>query len=47
MYSKRDISNLKKMTVAERKAEAMRRLKASFDQASREGSLKSRKVKME
>lgn len=47
MYSKHDISNLKKMTVAERKAEAMRKLKASFDQASREGSLKSRQIKTE
>lgn len=35
MYSTHDISTLKKMTVAERKAEAMRQLKESFDLAER------------
>lgn len=42
MYSKHDISTIKNMTVAERKAEAMRLLKASFDRAKREGTLQSR-----
>ncbi|WP_202906103.1 hypothetical protein [Morganella psychrotolerans] len=44
MYSKRDISELSKMSITERKAQAMRRLKSSFDQASREGELRSRRV---
>lgn len=42
MCSKRDISTLKKMTVAERKVEAMRQLKASFAAAARNGTLRSR-----
>ncbi|MCK0553213.1 hypothetical protein KFO32_09090 [Pantoea ananatis] len=44
MYSKQDISNIKKMSLAERKAEAMRQLKASFDRAEREGTLRTRQV---
>ncbi len=44
MYSKRDISTIKKMTLAERKAEAMRQLKASFEQAARDGTLRTRNV---
>jgi hypothetical protein len=42
MYSKHDISTIKKMTLAERKAEAMRQLKDSFDRAARNGTLRSR-----
>lgn len=42
MHSKRDISNLKQMTAAERKLEAMRQLKASFDQATRSGTVRTR-----
>lgn len=45
MYSKHDISTLKKMTVAERKVEAMRQLKESFDLAERSGTLRSREAK--
>ncbi len=45
MYSKRDISALKKMTIAERKVEAMRQLKASFNRAAKEGTLNSRPAK--
>jgi len=45
MYSKRDISALKKMSVAERKVEAMRQLKASFNRAAQEGKLSSRPAK--
>lgn len=46
MYSKRDISALKKMTIAERKVEAMRQLKASFNRAAKEGTLSSRPAKV-
>ncbi len=42
MYSKRDISTMKNMTIAERKAESMRQLKASFSAAARNGTLRSR-----
>lgn len=50
MYSTHDISTLKKMTVAERKAEAMRQLKESFDKesfdlAERSGTVRSREAK--
>lgn len=44
MFSKRDISTIKKMTAAERKTEAMRQMKASFDRAAREGTLRVREV---
>ncbi|MCU5772619.1 hypothetical protein N5923_14250 [Erwiniaceae bacterium BAC15a-03b] len=44
MHSKRDISIIKQMTAAERKAEAMRRLKASFERAAREGTLRTREA---
>ncbi|MCE4113236.1 MULTISPECIES: hypothetical protein [Yersinia pseudotuberculosis complex] len=44
MHSKRDISNLKQMTAAERKIEAMRKIKASYDRASREGSIRTREI---
>lgn len=37
MPYKPNVSELKKMTVAERKKEAMRQLKASFERASIEG----------
>lgn len=45
MYSKRDISELKKMSIAERKVEAMRQLKASFNRAAKEGTLNARPAK--
>ncbi|QTP13387.1 hypothetical protein [Serratia symbiotica] len=45
MLSKHDISTIKKMTIAERKAEAMRQLKASFELAARNGTLRSREAK--
>ena len=44
MYSKHDISTIKQMTIAERKAEAMRQLKASFARALDNGSLRKREV---
>ncbi|EMO7837151.1 hypothetical protein ACVGA5_002722 [Morganella morganii] len=44
MYSKRDISEIKKMSIKERKIAAMRQLKASFDQADREGKLRVRRA---
>jgi hypothetical protein len=44
MYSKRDIPTFKQMTLAERKVEAMRQLKASFDRAAYEGTLRTREV---
>ncbi|WP_413727698.1 hypothetical protein [Sodalis sp. RH19] len=42
MHSKHDISTIKRMTMAERKAEAMRQLKASFERAAGNGTLRSR-----
>lgn len=42
MHSKRDIITLKQMTAAERKLEAMRQLKASFVQAKRSGTVRTR-----
>lgn len=45
MYSKHDISTIKKMTIAERKLEAMRQLKKSFELAERTGTLRSREAK--
>ncbi len=44
MHSKHDISTIKTMTLAERKEEAMRQLKASFDRAAGNGSLHKREV---
>ncbi|HDU8584302.1 TPA: hypothetical protein RG685_003723 [Morganella morganii] len=44
MYSKRDISEIKKTSIKERKMAAMRQLKASFDQAGREGKLRVRRA---
>lgn len=44
MYSKRDISEIKKMSIKERKIAAMRQLKASFDKAGREGKLRVRRA---
>lgn len=44
MQSKQD-TFIKKMTVAERKAEAMRQLKESFDLAERTGTLRYREAK--
>ncbi|HEO9720196.1 TPA: hypothetical protein QIM56_002606 [Morganella morganii subsp. morganii] len=44
MYSKRDISEIKKMSIKECKIAAMRQLKASFDQAGREGKLRVRRA---
>ncbi len=44
MYSKRDISTIKQMTPAQRKAETMRQLKASFERATRSGTLHTRNV---
>lgn len=44
MQSKHDISTLKQMTYAERKAEAMRKLKESFELASRNGTLRTREA---
>lgn len=46
MYSKQDISTIKQMSAVERKAEAMRQLKASFERAAREGTLRSREAKI-
>jgi len=45
MPYKPNVSELKKMTVAERKQEAMRQLKASFELACREGTLHKRSAK--
>lgn len=42
MFSKHNVSTIKKMTLAERKAEAMRQLKASFDKAAHNGALRTR-----
>jgi len=42
MYSKHNISTIKRMTIAERKAEAMRQLKASFERAACNGTLRTR-----
>lgn len=39
MPYKPNVSALKKMTVTERKKEVIRQLKASFERASREGTL--------
>lgn len=44
MHAKPDVSTLKKMTVTERKMEAMRQLKASFDRATREGTVNKRQA---
>lgn len=44
MHSKQNISTIKQMTTAERKAEAMRQLKASFERAAREGTLRTRQT---
>ncbi|MEA9390470.1 hypothetical protein SJI19_07940 [Acerihabitans sp. TG2] len=44
MYSKRDISTIKQMTLAERKAEAMKQLKDSFERAAHNGTLRTRDV---
>lgn len=44
MHSRHDISHLKQMTASERKIEEMRKLKAAFEHASREGLLRIRKV---
>ena len=44
MYSEHDISVLKKMTITEYKVETMRQLKASYDQAKRNGTLRTRHV---
>lgn len=45
MLSKHDISKLKKMSVMERKIEAMRQLKSSYDQANKSNLIFSRTVK--
>ncbi len=45
MLSKHDISKLKKMSVMERKIDAMRQLKSSYDQANKNNQLFSRIVK--
>lgn len=42
MPLKHDVSKLKTMSIAERKAEAMRQLKASYDRASSNGELRTR-----
>jgi len=44
MYSEHDISVLKKMTITEYKVETMRQLKASYDLAKRNGTLRTRHV---
>lgn len=44
MYSERDISTLKKMTITEYKIESMRQLKASYELAKRNGTLRIRHV---
>ncbi len=40
MQLKRDVSEIKKMTVKERKVEGMRQIKAAFEQAAATGNLK-------
>ena len=45
MHSKHNTSVIKKMTLAERKAEAMRQLKASYELAARKGTLRTREAK--
>lgn len=45
MSYKPTVSQLKKMTVAERKIEAMRQIKASFDLARNEGTLHKRSAR--
>ncbi len=42
MHLKRDVSEIKKMTVKERKVEGMRQIKAAFEQAAAAGTLKVR-----
>lgn len=45
MLSKHDISKLKKMSLIERKVEAMRQIKSSYDQANKNNMIFSRIVK--
>lgn len=47
MHSKHDTSAIQKMTLTERKAEAMRQLKASYELATRKGTLRTRRAKAE
>ncbi|MCW7549595.1 hypothetical protein OO184_17065 [Photorhabdus sp. APURE] len=44
MQSKRQVSELKQMSVKKRKIEGMRRVKAAFDLAERTGMLTKRSV---
>ncbi len=44
MQSKRRVSELKQMSIRERKIEGMRRAKAAFEQAARSGTLTKRPV---
>ncbi|MEQ4923901.1 hypothetical protein [Proteus hauseri] len=46
MLLKHDISKLKKMGVMERKIEAMRQLKSSYDQANKNNTLSLRAAKI-
>lgn len=45
MPDKPDVSELKKMRVAEHKKSAMRQLKAAFERASTKGTLQKRSAK--
>lgn len=45
MPDKRNVSEIKRMSVAERKKAAMRQLKAAFERASREETLQKRSAK--
>ncbi|MCC8384930.1 hypothetical protein GPY51_21295 [Photorhabdus laumondii subsp. laumondii] len=47
MQSKRQVSELKQMSIRERKIEGMRRAKAAFELAERSGTLTKRPVVIE
>ncbi len=47
MQSKRQVSELKQMSIRERKIEGMRRAKAAFELAERSGTLTKRAVVIE
>ncbi|MCC8460004.1 hypothetical protein [Photorhabdus aegyptia] len=47
MQSKRQVSELKRMSIRERKIEGMRRAKAAFELAERSGTLTKRPVVIE
>ncbi|HHA1727599.1 TPA: hypothetical protein ACOEB2_003796 [Enterobacter cloacae] len=45
MPDKQNVSEIKRMSVAERKKEVMQQLKAAFERASTEGTLQKRSTK--